>query len=112
MQRAESEAHDGCEHEYYDSDEAVSDEAVSDLSHDGDGAGAGTRTRARKRKFKPNIHTVRVLTPWGSIVRMKLSAKAIKTGVITMRRKGQAVKFPLVRALRGTNREFSQAQKG
>jgi len=63
------------------------------------------------RKFKPNIHTVRVLTPWGSIVRMKLSAKAIKTGQITMQRKGSTVTFPLVRALRGSNREFTQAQR-
>ena len=63
------------------------------------------------RKFKPNIHTVRVLTPWGSIVRMKLSAKAIKTGQITMQHKGQTVTFPLTRALRGSNRPFTKAQK-
>ena len=75
--------------------------------------GIGLRCTGRSmRKFKPNIHTVRVLTPWGSMVRMKLSAKAIKTGVISMRHQGRVVKFPLMRALRGTNREFSKAQKG
>lgn len=74
--------------------------------------GIGLRCTGRSmRKFKPNIHTVRVLTPWGSIVRMKLSAKAIKTGQITMQRKGCTVTFPLVRALRGSNREFTQAQR-
>jgi len=74
--------------------------------------GIGLRCTGRSmRKFKPNIHTVRVLTPWGATVRMKLSAKAIKTGRITMQHKGQTVTFPLARALRGTNRRFSKAQK-
>jgi large subunit ribosomal protein L28 len=73
--------------------------------------GIGLRCTGRSlRKFKPNIHLVRVLTPWGSIVRMKLSAKAIKTGRIVMQHKGLAVTFPLVRALRGSNQQFSRAQ--
>jgi large subunit ribosomal protein L28 len=74
--------------------------------------GIGLRCTGRSmRKFKPNIHVVRVLTPWGSIVRMKLSARAIKTGVVTLQHKGQTVTFPLARALRGSNREHSKAQK-
>ena len=73
--------------------------------------GIGLRCTGRSlRKFKPNIHLVRLLTPWGSVVRMKLSAKAIKTGKITLQHKGQQVTFPLVRALRGRNREFTKAQ--
>lgn len=75
--------------------------------------GIGLRCTGRSmRKFKPNIHTVRVQTPWGSVVRMKLSARAIKTGVITMEHKGQTVSFPLVRALRGQNREFTKPKAG
>lgn len=74
--------------------------------------GVGRRVTGRnKRKFKPNIQTVRVLTPDGSVVRMKLSTRAIKTGVVVIERDGKKVKFPLVRALRGRNREFSKAQK-
>lgn len=74
--------------------------------------GIGLRCTGRTlRKFKPNVHNVRILTPWGSVVRMKLSARAIKTGKVTMQHKGKEVTFPLVRALRGSNRAFSKAQK-
>lgn len=74
--------------------------------------GVGRRVTGRaKRKFKPNIHTVRVLTPEGTVVRMKLSARAIKTGVVVMQKGDKTVKFPLVRALRGRNRAFTKAQK-
>ena len=74
--------------------------------------GVGRRVTGRaKRTFKPNIHTVRVLTPDGSIVHMKLSAKAIKKGVIVMQQNGKEVRFPLVKALRGRNRAFTKAQK-
>jgi large subunit ribosomal protein L28 len=74
--------------------------------------GVGRRVTGRaKRTFKPNIHTVRVLTPDGSIVHMKLSAKAIKKGVIVMQQNGREVRFPLIKALRGRNRAFSKAQK-
>jgi large subunit ribosomal protein L28 len=73
--------------------------------------GIGLRCTGRTiRTFKPNIHTVRLLTPWGAIVRMKLSARAIKGGTVSMQHKGQTVHFPLMRALRGSNREFSKAQ--
>ena len=74
--------------------------------------GVGRRVTGRsKRKFKPNIQTVRVLTPEGRVLRMKLSTKVIKTGVITMQKGDKTVSFPLVRALRGRNREFTKAQK-
>jgi large subunit ribosomal protein L28 len=74
--------------------------------------GVGRRVTGRnKRTFKPNIQNVRVLTPDGTVVRMKLSTRAIKTGVITIKKGDRTVEFPLVRALRGRNREFTRAQK-
>ena len=74
--------------------------------------GVGRRVTARsKRKFKPNIQTVRILTPEGSVVRMKLSTRAVKRGVIVLQKGDKKVKFPLVRALRGRNREFTKAQR-
>ena len=74
--------------------------------------GVGRRVTGRsKRKFKPNIHTVRVLTPEGQLLRMKLSTKAIKGGVIRIEKGGKIVEFPLVKALRGRNRAYTKAQK-
>lgn len=74
--------------------------------------GVGRRVLGRaKRTFKPNIQTVRVLTPDGTLLRMKLSTRAIKTGVITIQKGGKTVRFPLQKALRGRNREFSKAQR-
>ncbi len=74
--------------------------------------GVGRRVTGRsKRKFKPNIQTVRVLDPEGRLLRLKLSTRAIKTGVITLKKGDKTVTFPLVRALRGRNREFTKAQK-
>lgn len=72
----------------------------------------GRRVTGRsKRKFKPNIQSVRVLTPEGTVLRLKLSTRAIKTGVVTLQKGDKTVKFPLVRALRGRNREFTKAQR-
>ena len=74
--------------------------------------GVGRRVTGRsKRKFKPNIQTVRVLAPDGRVLRLKLSTRAIKTGVIILKRGDRTVSFPLVRALRGRNREFTKAQR-
>ncbi len=73
--------------------------------------GVGRRVTGRsKRKFKPNIQRVRVLTPEGAVLRMKLSTRAIKTGVIVIEKGGKIRKFPLVRAIHGRNREFTKAQ--
>lgn len=45
--------------------------------------GVGTKTTGiTARKFRPNIQTVRALVN-GSIVRLKVSTKAIKSGLIT-----------------------------
>lgn len=74
--------------------------------------GVGRRVTGRcKRKFKPNIHSVRVLTPEGGLLRLKLSARAIKTGIIVLKKGDKTIKFPLVRALRGRNRAFTKAQR-
>ena len=64
--------------------------------------GVGRRVTGRsKRKFKPNIQRVRVLDPDGRVLNLKLSTRAIKTGVIELKRGDKVVRFPLVRALRG-----------
>ncbi len=74
--------------------------------------GVGRRVTGRsKRTFKPNIQTVRVLTPDGTVLRLKLCTRAIKTGVVKLKKGDKTVSFPLVRALRGRNRAFSKAQK-
>ena len=74
--------------------------------------GVGRRVTGRsKRKFKANVHKVRVLDPDGRVLHLKLSTRAIKTGIIELEKEGRIVRFPLVRALRGRNREFSKAQK-
>ena len=45
--------------------------------------GVGTKTTGiTARKFRPNIQTVRALVN-GSIVRLKVSTKAIKSGLVT-----------------------------
>ncbi|MDP6928211.1 MAG: 50S ribosomal protein L28 [Planctomycetota bacterium] len=74
--------------------------------------GVGRRVTGRsKRKFKPNIQPVRVLTPDGTVLRLKLSTRAIKKGVVILQKGDKTVKFPLVKALRGRNRAFTKAQK-
>ena len=74
--------------------------------------GVGRRVTGRsKRKYKPNIQPVRVLTPEGTVLRMRLSTRAIKRGVIVLQKGDKEVRFPLVRALRGRNRAFTKAQR-
>lgn len=74
--------------------------------------GVGRRVTGRsKRTFKPNLQPVRILTPEGAVVTLKLSTKVIKKGVITLQKGDKNVSFPLVKAVRGRNRAFSKAQK-
>ena len=74
--------------------------------------GVGRRVTGRsKRKFKPNLQPVRILTPEGTVMTLKLSTKVIKRGVITLQKGDKTVSFPLVKALRGRNRAFTKAQK-
>jgi len=75
--------------------------------------GVGRRVTGRsKRKFKPNLHTIRILTPEGTVMRLKVSTKVIKTGIITLQKEGgKTVSFPLVKALRGRNRAYSKLQQ-
>lgn len=74
--------------------------------------GVGRRVTGRsKRKFKPNLQPVRILTPDGTVMTLKLSTKVIKRGVITLQKGDKTVSFPLVKAIRGRNRAFTKNQK-
>jgi large subunit ribosomal protein L28 len=74
--------------------------------------GVGRRVTGRsKRKFKPNLQPVRILTPEGSVMTLRLSTKVIKRGLITLQKGDKKVTFALVKAVRGRNRAFSKAQK-
>ncbi len=74
--------------------------------------GVGERVTGRnKRVYNPNIQTIRVLTPEGGVLRMKLSTRAIKRGVVKIQKGGKTISFPLVRALRGRNRAHTKAQR-
>jgi ribosomal protein L28 len=75
------------------------------------GSAAAALPSRSKRKFKANIQMVRVLDPDGRVLRLKLSTRAIKTGVVTLKKGDRTISFPLVRALRGRNREFTKAQR-
>ena len=72
--------------------------------------GVGKRiTGKTKRKFKPNIQKVRILTPEGKVLRLKVSTKVLKTGRITLQKGDKTVTFPLVKALRGRKRAPTEA---
>lgn len=74
--------------------------------------GVGRRVTGRsKRTFKPNLQPVRILTPEGQVQTLRVSTKVIKKGVISLRKNGKLVSFPLVKAVRGRNRAFTKAQK-
>lgn len=69
--------------------------------------GVGLKTTGHtKRKFKANIQKVRVLLPNGTVQRMKLATSVIKKGEITVKIDGVIRTVPLVKALRGRNRDF------
>lgn len=71
--------------------------------------GIGLKTTGHtKRKFKANIQKVRVLLPNGTVTRMKLATSVIKSGRITVTIDGVTQTVPLVKAVRGRNREFSK----
>jgi large subunit ribosomal protein L28 len=71
--------------------------------------GVGLKTTGHtKRVFKANIQKVRVLLPNGTVLRMKLATSVIKKGEITVRMNGVERTIPLVKALRGRNREFTR----
>ncbi|MCA8968849.1 MAG: 50S ribosomal protein L28 [Planctomycetes bacterium] len=67
--------------------------------------GVGLRITSRtKRTFKPNLQSIRVLDPEGRVLRLKVSTKVIKSGVITLQKGDKTITFPLVKAVRGRNR--------
>ncbi len=64
--------------------------------------GVGLRCTGRtKRKFKPNIQKIRVVMPDGTVQRVKLSTKAIKSGKIGIEKGDRVQILPLVKAVRG-----------
>lgn len=70
--------------------------------------GVGLKTTGHtKRVFKANVQKVRVLLPNGTVRRMKLAASVIKKGEITVRMDGRECTVPLVKALRGRNRAYT-----
>jgi len=74
--------------------------------------GVGRRVTGRsKRTFKPNLQPVRILTPDGTVMTLRLCTKVIKRGMITLPKGDGTVTFPLVKAVRGRNRAFTKAQK-
>ena len=74
--------------------------------------GVGRRVTGRvKRKFKPNLQTIRVLDPDGRVLRLKVCTQVIKKGIITIQRGDKTISFPLVKALRGRNSEFTKHNK-
>jgi large subunit ribosomal protein L28 len=75
--------------------------------------GVGRRVTGRsKRTFKPNIHELRVLSPEGRLLHLKLSTKVIKRGLITLKKAdGKLQTFPIIKALRGRNSAFTKAQR-
>ena len=72
--------------------------------------GVGLKTTGHtKRKFKANVQKVRVLLPNGTVRRMHLATSVIKRGEITLKLDGRMQTFPLVKALRGRQRDYINA---
>gem|GEM_PF-83340 len=72
--------------------------------------GVGLKTTGHtKRKFKSNVQKVRVLLPNGTVRRMHLATSVIKKGEITVKIDGRMQTVPLVKALRGRQRDFMAA---
>ncbi len=75
--------------------------------------GVGLKITGRtKRKFKPNLQKIRILTPEGRVMRIRVSTKVIKSGVIKLKKGDRVVTFPLVKALKGRNRAHLAQLKG
>jgi large subunit ribosomal protein L28 len=70
--------------------------------------GVGLRCTGRtKRKFKPNIQKIRVVLPDGTVTRVKLSTKAMKSGKVGIEKGDRVVIVPLVKAARGRAKKQS-----
>ena len=64
--------------------------------------GVGLRCTGRsKRKFKANIQKIRVVMPDGTVKRVKLSTKAIKSGKVGIQRGDRVQVIPLIKAAHG-----------
>jgi large subunit ribosomal protein L28 len=70
--------------------------------------GVGLKTTGHtRRKFKANIQKIRVLLPDGTVTRMKLATSALKRGLVPVTHHGKVTLVPLIKALRGRNRAFT-----
>lgn len=64
--------------------------------------GVGLKIRGKTlRWFRPNLQTIRVQLPNGTVRRMTLAASVIKKGVIEIKIDGKMRKIPLQKAPRG-----------
>jgi len=65
--------------------------------------GVGLRCTGRtKRTYKANIQKIRVVLPDGTATRVRVSAKAIKSGVVGIVKGDRVVIVPLVKSVRNT----------
>jgi large subunit ribosomal protein L28 len=63
--------------------------------------GVGIKTTGHsKRTFKPNVQKIRIVLPDGTVERIRVCTKVIKTGMIEMERGGKTMRFPLIKAVR------------
>lgn len=62
------------------------------------------------RKFQVNLQRIKVLLPDGTVKRMRVAASVIRAGWILAKVDGRMQRVPLVKAVRGRNRQF-QAPK-
>ncbi len=63
--------------------------------------GVGIKTTGHtKRTFKPNVQKIRIVMPDGTVERIRVCTKVIKTGVVELERGGKTLRFPLVKAVR------------
>jgi large subunit ribosomal protein L28 len=66
--------------------------------------GIGLKTTGiTARTFKANVQKIRVIMPDGSVERLRLCTKAIKTGMIELKRGDKTIRFPLRKAVRKGN---------
>lgn len=73
--------------------------------------GVGLKTTGHTlRKFKANVQKVRVVLPDGTVKRIKLSTTALKRGLVPVKHGEKVTMVPLIKALRGRNRAYSQAR--
>ena len=78
--------------------------------------GIGLKIRGKTlRWFRPNVQTIRVQLPNGTVRKMSLAVSVIKKGVIEVKIDGKMRKVPLLKAPRGRQvlwRKRKEAEEG